>query len=237
MRDQKSKGDEFATTLKNCRLKAGLTQKEVAERADLSTSYIALLEAGKRSTPRRNVVKRLANACNINEAFFVRTAKDFINVPLLFTCWDGCNSSPDSAALEMANDTLMAALVKIIECNAPELDYAQIFHKVSGLSLWWKFFIVCLYENTRGEVIISPHEKLHIQEKIAELEKLERWGRCEEIAIDLEGLNIVSRAKLHSTGESHEACYAIWSKEKQDLGMRQAKASKCKPATVSGNRS
>jgi transcriptional regulator with XRE-family HTH domain len=36
------------TSLKDCRLEAGLTQDELADRLELSQSYVALLETGKR---------------------------------------------------------------------------------------------------------------------------------------------------------------------------------------------
>jgi len=48
MRKITQKELRFAKRLKKLRKEAGLTQEELAEKCDLSTTYIGLLETGKR---------------------------------------------------------------------------------------------------------------------------------------------------------------------------------------------
>lgn len=56
---------DFATLLKRYRLAAGLTQEELAYRANLSTRGISNLERGTRRTPYLDTVRRLADALDL----------------------------------------------------------------------------------------------------------------------------------------------------------------------------
>jgi transcriptional regulator with XRE-family HTH domain len=196
----------FANVLKSCRRAAGLTQKDVADRAGLSPSYIALLESGERKPPRRDVTKRLANACNVNAAFFIRAASSRHEAVLPHHVKamgsDAAMAIPSS--LEMANDKLLSALVKILQTNAPELSYAQTFQKVVGLPLWWKLFTVCLHENLTGVPVLTSHEKLFIQEKVVELEKLDGWLSMEDYATDYKEPDTADSATMCSLMNVHQ---------------------------------
>jgi transcriptional regulator with XRE-family HTH domain len=54
---------KFGRNVRKMRLKRGLTQEALAERADMSVNYIGFIENGKRSIILRNIVK-IANALN-----------------------------------------------------------------------------------------------------------------------------------------------------------------------------
>lgn len=167
----------FAVVLKSCRHAAGLTQKDVAEASGLSTSYIALIEAGERNPPRQQTVERLARACNVNEAFLVRIAKHGGTglPPILRRGTDDCLGQEADYDINSVNGKMLHALIEILSKNAPELSYAQIFQKLAGLSLWWRFFTICHHENLTRTEILNSGEKLLIQEKLAELEHLDSW--------------------------------------------------------------
>src|SRR6516162_3468920 len=57
----------FADLLKHCRVAAGLTQEELAERAHLSRNAISALERGARLSPRKDTVALLASALALSE--------------------------------------------------------------------------------------------------------------------------------------------------------------------------
>ena len=57
--------DIFAANLKENRRKKGLTQEKLAEKADISLRYIAMMELGK-SFPSGEMVEKLAKALDIN---------------------------------------------------------------------------------------------------------------------------------------------------------------------------
>ena len=56
----------FAGLLRHHRRAAGLTQEELAERADLSTRGLAYLESGRQRAPHRSTVRRLAAALRLD---------------------------------------------------------------------------------------------------------------------------------------------------------------------------
>jgi predicted ATPase/transcriptional regulator with XRE-family HTH domain len=63
-----ARGDaQFGTLLRTLRERAGLTQQELAERADLSPHAISSLERGSRARPYPNTVRSLADALGISE--------------------------------------------------------------------------------------------------------------------------------------------------------------------------
>src|SRR5215831_2692072 len=57
----------FGTLLKRCRLSAGFSQEELAERAGLSRRGITDLERGARRSPHPGTVRRLADALALTE--------------------------------------------------------------------------------------------------------------------------------------------------------------------------
>ena len=56
--------DIFAKNLREIRRKCGFTQVELAEKADISTNYLAMVEIA-RYIPRVEIIERLANAMNV----------------------------------------------------------------------------------------------------------------------------------------------------------------------------
>ena len=56
--------ETFAKNLRENRRKCGLTQAQLAERAEVSTHYVALIELA-RNIPKVDTIERLANALNV----------------------------------------------------------------------------------------------------------------------------------------------------------------------------
>lgn len=61
-------GASFGTRLRQFRKIAGLTQEELASRADLSATAVSVLERGERRHPYPHTVRSLADALNLSEA-------------------------------------------------------------------------------------------------------------------------------------------------------------------------
>lgn len=61
--------DAFAEALRQCRHEAGLSQEELAARADLSARHISFLETGKRQ-PSLTVLAALSRGLGMNLAQF-----------------------------------------------------------------------------------------------------------------------------------------------------------------------
>jgi transcriptional regulator with XRE-family HTH domain len=73
MREKTAKIQEtFSQNLRENRRKSGLTQVQLAEKAEISTNYLAMVELA-RYIPRVEIIERLANALNIEiyELFIV----------------------------------------------------------------------------------------------------------------------------------------------------------------------
>jgi transcriptional regulator with XRE-family HTH domain len=62
--DAKGRKD-FGEYLKQLRIKAGLTQKQAADAADISVPYLAQTERGERNPPSRRVLARLAEVYGV----------------------------------------------------------------------------------------------------------------------------------------------------------------------------
>jgi transcriptional regulator with XRE-family HTH domain len=56
----------LATVLKQLRDDAKLTQEELAKRAKVARSYVALIEAGRKKNPSLDILKRLARALGVS---------------------------------------------------------------------------------------------------------------------------------------------------------------------------
>jgi transcriptional regulator with XRE-family HTH domain len=65
----------ISKALKLCRTQKGITKTELAEKADLSISYLSLLEQGKRD-PNLSTINRLCIALNIPASIFMFLASD-----------------------------------------------------------------------------------------------------------------------------------------------------------------
>lgn len=52
--------------LKRCRKKAGLTQRDLAERVNVTTGYISHLEKGVRTNPSLDLVEKIAMALDVS---------------------------------------------------------------------------------------------------------------------------------------------------------------------------
>src|SRR5262245_3933840 len=59
---------DFAQTLRTCRLLAGLSQEELAERAGISARAVSDLERGLRKRPHPETLRLLAEALQLSEA-------------------------------------------------------------------------------------------------------------------------------------------------------------------------
>ena len=73
MREKTTKIQEtFAQNLREKRRKCGLTQAQLAEKAEISTNYLAMVEIA-RYIPRVEIIERLADAMNVEiyELFIV----------------------------------------------------------------------------------------------------------------------------------------------------------------------
>jgi transcriptional regulator with XRE-family HTH domain len=73
MKEKKARIQEtFAKNLRENRRKCGFTQVQLAEKAEISTNYLAMVELA-RYIPRVEIIERLANALNIEiyELFIV----------------------------------------------------------------------------------------------------------------------------------------------------------------------
>ena len=55
----------MATVIRQLRERADLTQEQLAKRAKVARSYIALIEAGYKKNPSLEIVKRLARALGV----------------------------------------------------------------------------------------------------------------------------------------------------------------------------
>ncbi len=81
---QESSSFDFRVMLRQYRLSAGLTQEELAEKADMSVRGLSDLERGARSLPRRATFERLANALGLDEGqrqVFEITARHLLLTP------------------------------------------------------------------------------------------------------------------------------------------------------------
>jgi len=73
MKEKTAKIQEiFAQNLRESRRKCGFTQVQLAEKAEISTNYLAMVELA-RYIPRVEIIERLANALNVEvyELFIV----------------------------------------------------------------------------------------------------------------------------------------------------------------------
>jgi transcriptional regulator with XRE-family HTH domain len=69
----------FGQTLRSLRQAAGLTQEEVAHRADIHVTYLSQIEGGKRNPGLENIIY-LAKAIGVTPAeFFTTFTKTYVN--------------------------------------------------------------------------------------------------------------------------------------------------------------
>lgn len=64
-------GEVFGSTIRKLRTASGLTQEELAERTDLSVSYIGFIERGE-NVPTLTIVLNLADALDVDAAELIR---------------------------------------------------------------------------------------------------------------------------------------------------------------------
>jgi transcriptional regulator with XRE-family HTH domain len=65
----------IAKALKICRAQKGMTKTALAEKAEMSISYLSLLEQGKRD-PNLSTIDKLCKALNIPSSIFMFLASD-----------------------------------------------------------------------------------------------------------------------------------------------------------------
>lgn len=56
---------QLGATIRKIREERGITQQQLAERASITPSYLATLEAGERENPSLDIVRRLARALKV----------------------------------------------------------------------------------------------------------------------------------------------------------------------------
>ncbi|AEG01599.1 helix-turn-helix domain-containing protein [Methylomonas methanica] len=65
----------ISKALKLCRTQKGITKTKLAEKADMSVSYLSLLEQGKRD-PNMSTINKICVALNIPASIFMFLASD-----------------------------------------------------------------------------------------------------------------------------------------------------------------
>lgn len=65
----------ISKALKLCRTQKGISKTELAQKSDLSVSYLSLLEQGKRD-PNLSTIDKLCKALNIPSSIFMFLASD-----------------------------------------------------------------------------------------------------------------------------------------------------------------
>ena len=91
---------DYSRALRTCRAMRGWKQEDVAEKAGLSTPYISLIEAGRR-TPSPTAVSKLARGLGVPEALLTLLAMDFASLP-----------ARDVRAYEKLGESLLELLVE-----------------------------------------------------------------------------------------------------------------------------
>lgn len=96
----------ISRALKLCRTQKGMTKTKLAEKANISISYLSLLEQGKRD-PNLTTVNKLCNALNIPASIFMFLASDVNEL--------------NGISTELAEKLSLTAL-QLIEANTNETD-------------------------------------------------------------------------------------------------------------------
>jgi transcriptional regulator with XRE-family HTH domain len=90
--------ETFAKNLRENRRKSGFTQVQLAEKADISTNYLAMVEIA-RYIPRVEIIERLANALNVEiyELFIVPPSHERVIEQLQQVILDNLDSAMEHA--------------------------------------------------------------------------------------------------------------------------------------------
>lgn len=129
---------QFPNALRDARLKAGVQQKDVANRIGVDAPLICALERGRRIGPAEPLVSELCRALQLTEAVtevLIKAARRDRAVK-----WFTVNASPRAA------DFIGACLSAVDELTVPELACLQ--HQVENL-------VVCK-RRLRGFVLAIP---------------------------------------------------------------------------------
>ena len=70
-KDRRSETEKFGTVVRSLREKRGLTQEELAERAEVSATYIGYIERGD-NVPTLIVILQIASALSVRPAELLR---------------------------------------------------------------------------------------------------------------------------------------------------------------------
>jgi len=127
--------ENFGEYLRRLRLEQRLSLRDVEEKADVSNSYIALIEKGLRKPPGADVLKRLATVYNV-------PVKDLLKAAGYLD--EEMPGISDAEEVEMAFQFVM---------NDPR--YRSGTRLKGELSLEVKRFIVEMYEKSTGKKLLS----------------------------------------------------------------------------------
>ncbi|MFD1047847.1 helix-turn-helix domain-containing protein, partial [Kibdelosporangium lantanae] len=132
--------------LREFRLRAGITQEELAESSGVSARTISLLETGKRGAPRLVSVRLLAQALTL-----APHERDV----LLAACRQRCGSLVDNGTVELVTGDAA-------HTGQPDASVDVVF-TVNNVMLWpdWDAGFAELHRVLRpdGRILVSAHEK------------------------------------------------------------------------------
>lgn len=90
-------GEYFYENLKTARLRAGLSQKEVADKIGVAKSTYSLYESGNRE-PNVNTIKRIAGVLNVSADMLLGLPEGYSQPSTLAAHFDGDEYTPEQLA-------------------------------------------------------------------------------------------------------------------------------------------
>lgn len=128
----------FGAYLRALRDKAGLTQRQVHELANVSSAYLTQVEKGQRNPPSAEILNRLAQVYQVKQEELLREAGYLEG---------GYATLPDEV-IERAFRFV---------CDDPEFSFGtRLTHQ--GLTKEAKASIVMLYQKWKGKIILTEEE-------------------------------------------------------------------------------
>lgn len=140
---------DFGEFLKQLRIKAGLTQKQAADIADISVPYLAQTERGERNPPSRRILARLAETYGVPAQELFQKAERAEG--LIKT------TDKEKELIEWAFQAVVAD---------PNFAFGNRAFGTE-LELETKAKIVKLYEGATGKKLFNPTEAQAVDERLA----------------------------------------------------------------------
>ena len=145
--DAKGRKD-FGEYLKQLRVKAGLTQKQAADIADISVPYLAQTERGERNPPSRRILARLAEAYGVTAQELLQKAERAEGLIKI--------TDAEKEVIEWAFQAVVAD---------PKFAFGNRAFGTE-LELETKAKIVKLYEGATGKKLFNPTEAQAVDERL-----------------------------------------------------------------------